>query len=161
MQGAAATVICVTHPSLLDWLTVAVGAVGAAANVLGLLRNRRASPPVALASSPMADVPQLRDSIRKRLNELEDEAHHLRGALTALETPPDNQRTARGAAGPRAASGSVRARLLIELDDGVARTSGELAGRTGLRRTTVASTLPRLVAEGALIKAPRGYRRAP
>jgi hypothetical protein len=60
----------------------------------------------------------------------------------------------------RAAPGATTSKILAALDDGDALTAGDIAGTTGLSRGTVSKTLWRLVRDGAVIKAKRGYRLA-
>lgn len=60
----------------------------------------------------------------------------------------------------RAPRGSVRQAILDGLAGGEALTSGQLAAAASLKPTTVATALPRLVKDGVVVKADRGYQLA-
>ena len=51
--------------------------------------------------------------------------------------------------------------MLAALADGEAMTAGQVAGKTGLARGTVSTTLSKLAKSGEVHKAERGYRLAP
>lgn len=118
----------------------------------------------------MSTIDELLGRIEQRLDELNDETTRLRMALEALGQVPAGPRaerpTTHRSAGQRqldrahgrAAPGSVRPQVLAALADGQPRTPAEIASQTGLRRTTVASTLPRLTRDGAVERAERGYQ---
>jgi DNA-directed RNA polymerase specialized sigma24 family protein len=113
----------------------------------------------------MASIDEIREWIEHRMQQTLAEAEHLRPALTALDddapgrVPQDTSRETQARnRRRRAARGSVRQAVLDALRDGKARTSREIAEVTGLARATVASTLSRLLAEGAISKPSRGYQ---
>ena len=112
----------------------------------------------------MATVDDIRSMIQTRLRAVLDEADRLRAVLAALDAP-DPVRPRSNGSSPRegeqkARRGSVRRGVLHALSGGEAMTAGEIAAAAGLRPTTVSTTLARLVAEGAVRKASRGYERA-
>ncbi len=116
-------------------------------------------------SAVMASIDEIRERIEQRMQQTLAGAEHLRAALTALDddapgrVPRDTLReTHARSRRRRAARGSVRQAVLDALRDGQARTSGEIAEVTGLARATVASTLSRLLAEGAISKPCRGFQ---
>jgi DNA-binding IclR family transcriptional regulator len=51
--------------------------------------------------------------------------------------------------------------VLAALAGGEAMTAGQVAGKTGLARPTVSTTLSKLSKSGEVQKAERGYRLAP
>lgn len=67
--------------------------------------------------------------------------------------------TTRSRSNGRAPRGQNRTRIL-EAIKGEAKTAGQVAKETGIGRGTVATTLTKLVADGAARKAPRGYQAA-
>jgi predicted Rossmann fold nucleotide-binding protein DprA/Smf involved in DNA uptake len=79
-----------------------------------------------------------------------------RASVAALATKPRGPSRASNGRTPR---GQNRQRILeaIKTD---AKTAGEIAAETGIRRGTVATTLTKLVSDGAAAKAARGYTAA-
>lgn len=61
----------------------------------------------------------------------------------------------------RTAPGATKASVLAALAGGEAMTAGQVAGKTGLARPTVSTTLSKLSKSGEVQKAERGYRLAP
>jgi DNA-binding transcriptional ArsR family regulator len=131
-------------------------------------------------------IDRLRAQIQERLDQLAGEADRLRKALAALDPRSSNaparkpvraaasepkgpatdsapaRRTSQAAArsSRRTAPGTTNASVLAALDGGEAMTAGEVAGKTGLARPTVSTTLSKLAKSGELQKAERGYRLA-
>jgi DNA-binding transcriptional ArsR family regulator len=132
--------------------SLVVAMFGVAVNVWAA---KRASPSRRVRSGSVAAIDELREGIEQRLHEALDEAERLRAALAALDGPPNAVRPPRAASARsseastsrrrRAPRGSVRRAVLDALADGQAMTLGEVATATGLSRSTVASTLTRLV----------------
>jgi CRP-like cAMP-binding protein len=58
----------------------------------------------------------------------------------------------------RTAPGATKASVLAALAGGEAMTAGQVAGKTGLARPTVSTTLSKLAKSGEVQKAERGYR---
>jgi DNA-binding transcriptional ArsR family regulator len=82
-------------------------------------------------------------------------------AAPATKSAP-TQRTSQSTAatGRRTAPGATKASVLAALAGGEAMTAGEVAGKTGLARATVSTTLSNLAKSGQVQKAQRGYRVA-
>ena len=121
-------------------------------------------------------VDELRVSMERYLDELSDEAARLRAALQALG--PGETSSATSSIGEMSRSRSLRRRRrdtrgatqLAEgeaLADGLAVTTGEIAGATGLRRPTIEATPSNLaldrgrVGEDSAAGAPAGAETAP
>jgi DNA-binding transcriptional ArsR family regulator len=126
-------------------------------------------------------IDRIRNDIQERLDALLSEADKLRKALQALDpragaAPAPARRATRStapagraarasatAARSRAGSrrtppGATKRRVLGALSDGNAKTAGEVAAATGIKRGTVSTTLSKLAKTGEVIKADRGYR---
>lgn len=123
-------------------------------------------------------VSQLRSrllEVERQRDSLEREAAQLREALAKLEEIPEPganatapRRKGRAARAPkkprrssngRAPRGQNRQRILAAIAT-EAKTAGQIAKETGISRATAATTLTKLVADGAATKAQRGYRAA-
>jgi CRP-like cAMP-binding protein len=61
----------------------------------------------------------------------------------------------------RATFGATKSAVLEALSGGQAMTASEVAGKAGLGRATVSTTLSKLAKSGEVQKAQRGYRLAP
>ena len=134
-------------------------------------------------------IDRLRQQIQQRLDQLTHEADRLRKALAALDrrapsdparnsparktgaapkpkTPATNSTSGRRTSQPaarsprRTAPGATKASVLAALAGGEAMTAGQVAGKTGLARPTVSTTLSKLSKTGEVQKAERGYRIA-
>jgi DNA-binding transcriptional ArsR family regulator len=120
-------------------------------------------------------IERIRKDIEGRLEAILSEADKLRKALAALapgtSAPPGPSRPAprartirpatrasRPATPRRTAPGATKRRVLQALSDGNARTAGEVAAATGIKRGTVSTTLSKLAKAGEVVKADRGYR---
>jgi predicted Rossmann fold nucleotide-binding protein DprA/Smf involved in DNA uptake len=114
--------------------------------------------------------------IEEQIGPLLSEADELRDAIAKVESGTNGaRRGATAARGERAAQGSRgrtrrtpsgraprgqnRQRILASIQD-EAKTAGVISGETGISRNTVATTLTKLVSEGAARKAARGYQAA-
>jgi DNA-binding transcriptional ArsR family regulator len=128
-------------------------------------------------------IDRVRKDIESRLDAILSEADKLRKALQALDprggsrpaqtgTAPSRPAASRASASTRpaqrrsgasrrSAPGATKRRVLQALSDGNAKTAGEVASATGLKRGTVSTTLSKLAKTGEVVKAERGYRRAP
>jgi len=114
-------------------------------------------------------VDRVRKEIEGRLETLLSDADKLRKALAALDprgSSPSPARQSRSTATasdsrPRrepAKPGATKRRVLGALSDGKAKTAGEVASATGIKRGTVSTTLSKLAQTGEVVKAERGYR---
>jgi len=115
-------------------------------------------------------IDELRESIQRRLQELDVEAARLRAAPDALKSPGRRPAGSGQAYGPRrpgarsprgdrrAVAGETRRVILAALAGGEAMTAGQLADRTGLRRGSISTLVSQLAQRGELLKAPRGYQ---
>lgn len=130
-------------------------------------------------------IDRIRHDIQERLEQLQDEAKKLGGALAALDARgeprprPAGRSSRRSAAtsrprstpsvkhtsqtgkrevATRTAPGATKRTVLGALLANRAMTAGEVAAATGLARPTVSTTLSKLAKSGEITKADRGYR---
>lgn len=134
----------------------------------------------------LTSIELLRQRIQQRLNDVVEEADRLRRALAALDAArsvdgAESKRSSgrsrrpgagravtqaasarsqkqRGAKRGAATRSSTRERVLAALADGKAMTAGDVAAVSGLKRPTVSTTLSRLVKNGDVVRAERGYQ---
>src|SRR5829696_3879088 len=124
----------------------------------------------------MADdlLDRIRGEIRDRLRVSRaayEESQRLEAALAALGERSARQATAASSRpaprrAPRAPRGENLRRIRDVVEQRPGASAGEIAGATGITRTTVASTLGKLARDGELEKTQLpggavGYRRAP
>jgi DNA-binding transcriptional ArsR family regulator len=118
---------------------------------------------------PMDLIDRIRKDIEGRLDSILTEADKLRKALAALDPRGSSPSPARQSRSPATASasrprrkpakpGATKRRVLGALSDGKAKTAGEVASATGIKRGTVSTTLSKLAKTGEVVKAERGYR---
>jgi hypothetical protein len=114
-----------------------------------------------LDSAPAAAAPARRTATRRA-------PAGRRGRRTAARRTGARRTATAAAAAPaapaartngRAPRGQNRTKILASIKSD-AKTAGQVAKETGIGRGTVATTLTKLVSDGAAVKAPRGYRAA-
>jgi hypothetical protein len=71
---------------------------------------------------------------------------------------PARRTRARRSTGKRAGSGATKSAVLAALSTSTAMTASEVAGKTGLGRASVSTTLSKLARSGEVSKADRGYK---
>jgi predicted Rossmann fold nucleotide-binding protein DprA/Smf involved in DNA uptake len=99
---------------------------------------------------------------RDQLNEAIGKLQALTPAPSATNgtAPTSTRRPARRERSrPRAPKGQNRRLILTAIKD-EAKTAGQIANETGIRRPIAATTLTKLVKDGLAVKAQRGYRAA-
>jgi DNA-binding transcriptional ArsR family regulator len=162
--------------------TAPVGQSGNTASTLspGSAQYDRAPATTTTKEQQMDLIDRIRKDIEGRLDAILGEADKLRKALQALDPRPGSRpaqtRTApsrpnasrstasaqptrrRSSSTRRSAPGATKRRVLAALSDGNAKTAGEVASATGLKRGTVSTTLSKLAKTGEVVKAERGYR---
>jgi predicted HTH transcriptional regulator len=98
---------------------------------------------------------------RDRLNAAIEKLQVLTPGPSATNgsAPARARRARRRSSRPRAPKGQNR-RLILAAIKEEAKTAGQIANETGIRRPIAASTLTKLVNDGLAVKAQRGYRAA-